>query len=73
MHPDVHLMLHHARAAELRLSDAAPDVADEAPHAPWLRAQLGWTLVELGLRLVSSSGPSRPSPGLAASRPYSPA
>ncbi|MEU7582770.1 hypothetical protein AB0B50_34915 [Streptomyces sp. NPDC041068] len=63
MHSDVHLMLHHDRAEELRR--AAPV---RLPR-PQLRTQLGWTLVELGLRLVSSSGPSRPSPGPAARRP----
>lgn len=69
MHSDVHLMLHHARAADLLR--AAP--AGRQPREAQLRAQLGWRLVELGLFLVSSSGPSRPSPGLAANRPYSPA
>nr|WP_079036974.1 MULTISPECIES: hypothetical protein [Streptomyces] len=65
MHTDVHLMLHHDRAEELRR--AAPA---RGPRTH-LRTQLGWTLVELGLRLVSvsSPGPSRPSPGPAASRP----
>ncbi|WP_223774880.1 hypothetical protein [Streptomyces sp. 135] len=63
MHPDVHLMLHHARAEELRREAPARDSRAR------LGARLGWTLVELGLRLVSSSGPSRPSPGPAVSRP----
>ncbi|UQT58285.1 hypothetical protein M4V62_26155 [Streptomyces durmitorensis] len=63
MHSDVHLLLHHARAAELRR--AAP----LRQRRPQLRTQLGWTMVEFGLRLVSSSEPSRPAPGNAARQP----
>ncbi len=65
MHPEIHLLLHDARAAELHRA-AAPR---RAPRAA-LRSQLGWTLVELGLRLVSSSEPARPSAGPAARRPF---
>ncbi|CAM5549903.1 hypothetical protein SALBM135S_09795 [Streptomyces alboniger] len=50
MHPDIHLLLHHARAAELR--GAAPS----RRRHPRLRTRVGWTMVELGLRLVSSAG-----------------
>lgn len=46
---DVHLQLHALRATELR-ADAA---AYRRPTRPWLRARLGWLLVELGLRLVN--------------------
>ncbi|MEV7872115.1 hypothetical protein AB0P17_39785 [Streptomyces sp. NPDC088124] len=54
MHADVHLTLHHLRAAELRREAAGP-------HRPRrqlrirtnLRTRLGWSLVELGLRLVN--------------------
>ncbi|MFI6349532.1 hypothetical protein [Streptomyces sp. NPDC050560] len=55
MHPDVHLMLHHARAAELyrRAATAGPR------HR--LRTELGWALVGLGLRLAT---PRRPLPAL---------
>ncbi|MEV0528066.1 hypothetical protein AB0I66_32045 [Streptomyces sp. NPDC050439] len=63
MHPDVHLLLHHTRAAELHR--AAPLRGSRPP----IRTQLGWTLVELGLRLVSSSGPYRPGQGNAARQP----
>ncbi|WSL18429.1 hypothetical protein OG302_25870 [Streptomyces sp. NBC_01283] len=63
MHPDIHLRLHHTRAAELHRAAPLPQ------RRPRLRTQLGWTMVELGLRLVSSSGPSRPGPGHAARRP----
>nr|WP_078594931.1 hypothetical protein [Streptomyces sp. NRRL S-920] len=64
MHPDIHLRLHHDRAADLRR--AAPP----RRRRPRLRTQLGWTLVELGLRLVSSSGPRRPCSAPAAPRPF---
>lgn len=76
MHPDAHLYVHHARAAELHHARAAElrrAATAGRPRGVPLRSQLGWTLVELGLRLVSSSGPSHPSAGLAARRPYSPA
>lgn len=63
MHPDVHLLLHHARAAELRRATPLP-----TSHRR-LRSQLGWTMVELGLRMVNSSELSRPAPGNAARRP----
>ncbi|MFJ5993543.1 hypothetical protein [Streptomyces sp. NPDC092370] len=51
MHPDIHLALHHARSAELR--------AETGPHPtprPDLRARLGWTLIEVGLRLATRPG-----------------
>jgi hypothetical protein len=63
MHSDVHLLLHHTRAAELH--QAAPPRS----HGPQLRTQLGWTLVELGLKLVNSSEPFRPAPGNATRQP----
>ncbi|MEU7646575.1 hypothetical protein AB0B59_18265 [Streptomyces huasconensis] len=64
MHPDVHLMLHHTRATELQRSAPVRNPRSR------LRDRCGWTLVELGLRLVNSSGPARPSAGPAASRPF---
>ncbi|MFI2366859.1 hypothetical protein [Streptomyces sp. NPDC018833] len=55
MHADIHLRLHELRADELR--------AEAADHVPRerLRTQLGWTLVELGLRLLEQPhrGPDR--------------
>jgi hypothetical protein len=51
MHPDTHLTLHHARAAELR-AEAGPRPA----RRPDLRTRLGWTLVEVGLRLAARPG-----------------
>ncbi|MFJ8859439.1 hypothetical protein ACIRD8_13475 [Streptomyces sp. NPDC102451] len=53
MHSDVHHLLHTYRAAELH--DAA---AEFRPVRPGLRHRMGWTMVELGLRLAQS----RPHP-----------
>ncbi|MFF7437194.1 hypothetical protein [Streptomyces sp. NPDC008122] len=50
MHADIHLQLHHLNAAELH--HAAENQAP-APATPPLRVQLGWRLVELGLRLAT--------------------
>ncbi|MFD9224399.1 hypothetical protein ACFWDI_31390 [Streptomyces sp. NPDC060064] len=47
MHSDIHLRLHDLRAAGLRDTARA-----HRPPREDLRTQLGWTLVELGLRLV---------------------
>ncbi|MEU2068582.1 hypothetical protein [Streptomyces anulatus] len=49
MHADVHHLLHTARATELR-DEAA---AFRLPRAS-LRSRVGWTLVEVGLRLTQS-------------------
>lgn len=46
MHADVHLTLHRLTATELQESAAAA-----APTTP-LRVQLGWRLVEFGLKLA---------------------
>ncbi|KUN82612.1 hypothetical protein [Streptomyces griseoruber] len=54
MHPETHLALHHTRAAELHASAAAHRLATSAAgHPRALRARLGWTLVEVGLRLAT--------------------
>ncbi|MFJ2934078.1 hypothetical protein ACIO8G_15060 [Streptomyces sp. NPDC087219] len=50
MHADIHLQLHQLHAAELHR--AAATTAPRVP-GPTLRVQLGWTLVELGLRLAT--------------------
>ncbi|BCL20781.1 hypothetical protein ACPCBX_30750 [Streptomyces tuirus] len=47
MHPDIHLALHHARATELR-AETEPRPAP----GPNLRTRLGWTLIEVGLKLA---------------------
>ncbi|MEU2536378.1 hypothetical protein [Streptomyces iakyrus] len=52
MHPDIHLALHHARAAELR-AETEPRPA----HRHALRTRLGWTLIEVGLKLAARPGP----------------
>lgn len=53
MHPETHLALHQFRAADLRAEADAHRLAARArpPHA--LRTRLGWTLVEVGLRLAA--------------------
>ncbi|WP_338779450.1 hypothetical protein [Streptomyces sp. DG1A-41] len=59
MQPDIHLVLHHARSAELRvLADEHRRAAALTPHRRELRTRLGWTLVELGLRLATTPGPA---------------
>ncbi|MDN3022521.1 hypothetical protein [Streptomyces sp. S.PB5] len=49
MHPEIHLTLHHIRAAELQTEARTA----QARPARALRTRLGWTLVELGLRLAT--------------------
>ncbi|MFE0653593.1 hypothetical protein ACFVZH_34030 [Streptomyces sp. NPDC059534] len=56
MHADIHLQLHGLHAAELHRQAAA--TRSRTPlHAPAptpaLRVQLGWKLVEFGLRLAT--------------------
>ncbi|CCK29734.1 hypothetical protein BN159_5355 [Streptomyces davaonensis JCM 4913] len=53
MHPETHLALHHARAAELRAQAEAHRLAAEARQPYDVRARLGWALVEVGLRLAT--------------------
>ncbi|MFF9216432.1 hypothetical protein [Streptomyces viridosporus] len=57
MHPETRLALHHVRVADLRAEADAHRLAGAArgrrsPHD--LRGRLGWTLVEVGLRLVTA-------------------
>ncbi|MFF0743200.1 hypothetical protein ACFYVL_22690 [Streptomyces sp. NPDC004111] len=59
MHPETFRHLHAARSTDLRREAAAHNRAracgpDSARRT--LRTQLGWTLVELGLRLVRTTG-----------------
>ncbi|MER5468899.1 hypothetical protein [Streptomyces sp. NPDC002685] len=54
MHPDTHLQLHHLRAAELRTEADAYRLTTETRSPGRLRARVGWTLVEVGLRLAST-------------------
>jgi hypothetical protein len=52
MHPETHLALHHTRAAELRAEAETHRLAADARRRQDLRTRLGWTLVEVGLRLA---------------------
>ncbi|WP_374192129.1 hypothetical protein [Streptomyces sp. MBT33] len=51
--PESHLATHHIRAAELHAEAADHRLAAEAVRPRDLRARLGWTLVEMGLRLAT--------------------
>ncbi|WP_369144490.1 hypothetical protein [Streptomyces sp. R44] len=55
MHADIHLQLHALTAAELRREAAAvrPSATPRVPALRTLRARLGWTLVEWGLRMAT--------------------
>ncbi|CAL9569039.1 hypothetical protein [Streptomyces sp. Tu 3180] len=54
MHPHNHLALHHLRAAGLRAEADAHRLAASARRPRHLRTRLGWTLVEVGLRLATA-------------------
>ncbi|WP_327367682.1 hypothetical protein [Streptomyces sp. NBC_01217] len=56
MHPDTHLQLHALRSAELQHRAARFRLVHRAPRRD-LRTELGWIMVELGLRLM----PARPA------------
>ncbi|MGY1500435.1 hypothetical protein ACW4TU_28285 [Streptomyces sp. QTS52] len=59
MNAESHLALHHLRAADLRAEADAHRLALAARRPPQdLRTRVGWTLVEVGLRLASA--PPRP-------------
>lgn len=63
MNPEPYLAAHSLRAADLRGEADAHRLALAAKRPPQdLRTRVGWTLVEVGLRLASA--PTRP--GLAA-------
>ncbi|MFE4966528.1 hypothetical protein [Streptomyces sp. NPDC056660] len=53
MHPETHLTLHHTRTAELRAEADAYRLAVPARPPRALRTRVGWTLVEVGLRLAA--------------------
>src|SRR5690606_12087907 len=56
MHPETHLILHGVRAAELR-TEAGSCRPAGVPRRPGpLRTRVGWTLVEVGLRLAAVRG-----------------
>lgn len=52
-HPETRLALHHARAADLRTQAEAHRLATESRQPYDIRSRLGWTLVEVGLRLAT--------------------
>ncbi|MGW9029761.1 hypothetical protein ACWGQ5_37740 [Streptomyces sp. NPDC055722] len=58
MHPDTHLELHRIRATDLRAEADAHRLAADAGHLRDLRVRLGWTLVEVGLRLAAAPRPA---------------
>ncbi|MFI0515233.1 hypothetical protein ACH3Y9_35940 [Streptomyces sp. WSLK1-5] len=53
MHAETHLAQHQLRAADLRAEADAHRLATEAKQPYALRTRLGWTLVEVGLRLAA--------------------
>ncbi|MFE7773178.1 hypothetical protein ACFU5O_04610 [Streptomyces sp. NPDC057445] len=57
MHSDIHLHLHELRARELHREATTTRPRSVAPRRAVLRAQLGWALVSLGLRLVAAPRP----------------
>ncbi|MDH6221200.1 hypothetical protein [Streptomyces pseudovenezuelae] len=57
MHPDTYLQLHRIRAAELQAQAAEHHLALQAKRPRDLRTRLGWTLVEVGLRLAAAPNP----------------
>ncbi|MFF1459894.1 hypothetical protein [Streptomyces sp. NPDC058330] len=57
MHHDIHAMLHTYRSAELR-----QEAAEFRAPRPRILNRMGWTMVELGLRLTQE----RPAPVRAA-------
>ncbi|MGW0833439.1 hypothetical protein [Streptomyces prunicolor] len=61
MHPETHLALHHTRAAELQAEAAAHRLAARARRPRELRTRLGWTLVEVGLRLAATPNGTKPA------------
>lgn len=69
MHPETFRYLHAARSADFRREAAAHNRARAAArrsssHRRTIRTQLGWTLVELGLRLVRTAGSGAAEPRL---------
>ncbi|MCT9077242.1 hypothetical protein [Streptomyces fulvoviolaceus] len=58
MDPNTHLALAHLRAADLRAQADAHRLATAAKQPYDIRTRLGWTLVELGLRLAATPRPA---------------
>ncbi|MFB8031135.1 hypothetical protein ACFQ6U_16305 [Streptomyces sp. NPDC056465] len=49
MHSDIHFLLHTYRAAELHA-----EAAELRPLRPGIRHRMGWTMIELGLKLTQA-------------------
>ncbi|AWW39339.1 hypothetical protein ADL00_31360 [Streptomyces sp. AS58] len=64
MHPETLLALHRAHATDLRAEADAHRLAQQAARPGELRTRLGWTLVEVGLRLATPPRPVLAHPGL---------
>ncbi|MEU6814647.1 hypothetical protein [Streptomyces sp. NPDC046860] len=62
MRPEIHLALHHVRAAELRAEADAYRLAAAARRPRDFRTRLGWALVEVGLRLAATPKPAAAIP-----------
>ncbi|WP_405595072.1 hypothetical protein [Streptomyces sp. NBC_01092] len=58
MDPETHRALHRIRAAELHAQAAAHRLAARTRQPYDIRSRLGWTLVELGLRLATPRPPA---------------
>ncbi|MFF5479794.1 hypothetical protein ACFY5C_20975 [Streptomyces sp. NPDC012935] len=56
--PETHLCLHHLHAADLQAQADAHRLAVQARQPRHLRTRLGWTLVEIGLRLATPPQPT---------------
>ncbi|MFD6349556.1 hypothetical protein ACFWF9_33290 [Streptomyces roseolus] len=54
MHDQIYLFMHHTHAAELRAEAAAHRFTARVSPPQQFRARLGWTLVAIGLHLISS-------------------
>ncbi|MEV3860601.1 hypothetical protein AB0J38_40625 [Streptomyces sp. NPDC050095] len=61
MLPESHLLLHETHAAELHAAAAEHRRARDARQPRDLRVRLGWTLVEVGLRMASAPRELRPA------------
>ncbi|MET8637114.1 hypothetical protein ABZX69_25480 [Streptomyces sp. NPDC004074] len=64
MHPEIHLALHRIRAVEHHAEADAYRLAPAGRPPREFRSRLGWTLVEVGLRLVAAPGTTATSASL---------
>lgn len=58
--PRTQLALSHLRISDLQAEAAAHRLAAQAKPARELRTRIGWTLVEIGLRLATPAPASAP-------------